>query len=246
MSSVINVRLNEKMTLQFVELYRDQRVLWDKEHEAYNKRTERLRAYRRIAEAMSVEGLGVPEVASKIKNIRSTYLQELKKIKDSAQRHLVQSEEEVASSPYVPKLLWFSILDSMIGGAAVKRLYSSPSTADMLSIDYADESSCPASSNNYSTPYDYNSSYASDSADPAVKRERPSSSSSMVDEVPPAKRLMYERQQSSTELFSRYIATSLEALPPRLSVWAQKEVHDVLVKYKFMELDQLDKIDQQR
>lgn len=136
MSSVINVRLNEKMTLRFVELYRDQRVLWDKEHEAYNKRTERLRAYRRIAEAMSVEGLGVPEVASKIKNIRSTYLQELKKIKDSAQRHLVQSEEEEASSPYVPKLLWFSILDSMIGGAAVKRLYSSPSTADMLVSTY--------------------------------------------------------------------------------------------------------------
>ncbi|XP_008186349.1 uncharacterized protein LOC100164228 [Acyrthosiphon pisum] len=237
MSSVINVRLNEKMTLRFVELYRDQRVLWDKEHEAYNKRTERLRAYRRIAEAMSVEGLGVPEVASKIKNIRSTYLQELKKIKDSAQRHLVQSEEEDASSPYVPKLLWFSILDSMIGGAAVKRLYSSPSTADMLSIDYADESSCPASSNNYTTPFDYGSSYANDLADPA---KRPSSSSSVVDEPPLAKRLMYERQQSSAELFSRYIATSLEALPPRLSVQAQKEVHDVLVKYKILELDQLE------
>ncbi|CAI6366208.1 unnamed protein product [Macrosiphum euphorbiae] len=235
MSSVINVRLNEKMTLRFVELYRDQRVLWDKEHEAYNKRTERLRAYRRIAEAMSVEGLGVPEVASKIKNIRSTYLQELKKIKDSAQRHLVQSEEEDASSPYVPKLLWFSILDSMIGGAAVKRLYSSPSTADMLSIDYADESSCPGSSNNYTTaPFDYGSSYANDSA------KRPSSSSSVVDEPPLAKRLMYERQQSSAELFSRYIATSLETLPPRLSVQAQKEVHDVLVKYKFLELDQLE------
>ncbi|KAL4143233.1 hypothetical protein QTP88_005590 [Uroleucon formosanum] len=237
MSSVINVRLNEKMTLRFVELYRDQRVLWDKEHEAYNKRTERLRAYRRIAEAMSVDGLGVPEVASKIKNIRSTYLQELKKIKDSAQRHLIQSEEEDASSPYVPKLLWFSILDSMIGGAAVKRLYSSPSTADMLSIDYADESSCPASSNNYTMPYDYGPSYANDSVDPG---KRPSSSSSVLDEPPLAKRLMYERQQSSAELFSRYIATSLEALPPRLSIQAQKEVHDVLVKYKFLELDQLE------
>lgn len=132
MSSVINVRLNERMTVQFVELYRDERLLWDKEHEAYNKRTERLRAYRRIADGMGVEGLGVPEVASKIKNIRSTYLQELKKIKDSAQRHLVQSEEEDASSPYVPKLLWFPILDSMIGDAAVKRLYSSPPASDML------------------------------------------------------------------------------------------------------------------
>lgn len=132
MSSVINVRLNERMTVQFVELYRDERLLWDKEHESYNKRTERLRAYRRIADGMAVEGLGVPEVASKIKNIRSTYLQELKKIKDSAQRHLIQSEEEEASSPYVPKLLWFPILDSMIGDMAVKRLYSSPPASDML------------------------------------------------------------------------------------------------------------------
>jgi len=106
------------------------------------------------------------------------------------------------------------------------------------SIDYADESSCLANSNNYtSASFDYGSSYANDSADPA---KRPSSSSSVVDEPPLAKRLMYERQQSSAELFSRYIATSLEALPPRLSVQAQKEVHDVLVKYKFLELDQLE------
>lgn len=132
MSSVINVRLNETMTLRFVELYRDQRLLWDKEHESYNKRAERLRGYQRIADGMNVEGLGVAEVASKIKNIRSTYLQELKKIKDSSQRHLVQSEEEDVAGPYVPKLVWFPIIDSMIGGAAVKRLYSSPSTAEIM------------------------------------------------------------------------------------------------------------------
>lgn len=135
MSSVINVRLNESMTLRFVELYRDQRLLWDKEHEAYNKRAERLRAYQQIADGMNVEGLGVAEVASKIKNIRSTYLQELKKIKDSAQRLLAKSEEEDdTAGPYVPKLVWFPIIDSMIGGAAVKRLYSSPSTAEILVI----------------------------------------------------------------------------------------------------------------
>eukprot|EP00102_Acyrthosiphon_pisum_P024560 XP_016661770.1 PREDICTED: uncharacterized protein LOC107884378 [Acyrthosiphon pisum] len=239
MSSVSNVRLDEKMTLRFVELYRDQRVLWDKAHDAYNWQTERLRAYRRISEAMSVEGLGVPEVARKIKNIRSTYLQELKKIKYSARWHHDKSEEEDASSPYVPKVLWFSIVNSMIGGAAIKRLYSLPSTADVLTINYANESSRLANSNNYTTaPFDYGLSYANDSANPA---KRPSSSSSVVDEPPFAKRLMYDRQQKSAELFSRYIATSLEALPPRLSVQAQKEVHDVLVKYKLLELDQLEK-----
>lgn len=58
--------------------------------------------------------------------------------------------------------------------------------------------------------------------------------------VSPAKRLQYEQQQSSTELFSKYIATSLEALPPRLAIQAQKDLHDVLVKYKMMEFDQED------
>lgn len=135
MSSVINVRLNESMTLRFVELYRDQRLLWDKEHEAYNKRTERLRAYRSIANEMNIDGMGVSEVATKIKNIRSTYLQELKKINDSAKRiQQMQSEDEEAAKPYVPKVNWFNIIDSMIGGATAKRLYSSPTTAEMKVI----------------------------------------------------------------------------------------------------------------
>ncbi|VVC41783.1 MADF domain [Cinara cedri] len=235
MSSVINVRLNEKMTLRFVELYRDQRLLWDKEHEAYNKRTDRLRAYRRIADGMAVDGLGVPEVASKIKNIRSTYLQELKKIKDSAHRHLVLSEEDGdAASPYVPKLAWFPIIDSMIGGAAVKRLYSSPSTAEMLSIDYAEDEE------GYSSY-----SYADNGGDATVstgKRHHPHQSHHLHEPPddsppPPAKRFVYEKQQSSIELFSKYMATSLETLQPRQAVRAQKEMHDVLVKYKLMEFE---------
>lgn len=53
----------------------------------------------------------------------------------------------------------------------------------------------------------------------------------------PAKRF-HEQQQSSTELFSKYIATTLDALPPRLAIQAQKDLHDVLVKYKMMEFDQ--------
>lgn len=53
-----------------------------------------------------------------------------------------------------------------------------------------------------------------------------------------AKRLRYEQQQSSVDLFAKYIGTSLEALSPRMATQAQKEIHDILVKYKLMELDQ--------
>lgn len=146
-SSVINVRLNEQLTLKFVELYRDERLLWDKQHESYGKRTDRLRAYKRIADCMGVQGLGVSAVAGKIKNIRSTYLQELKKIREFAHRQQQiggggnDSDDDednppgmavAAASGYVPKLVWFPILDSMIGDATVKRLKSSPSTAELL------------------------------------------------------------------------------------------------------------------
>ncbi|VVC45691.1 Hypothetical protein CINCED_3A008894 [Cinara cedri] len=44
--------------------------------------------------------------------------------------------------------------------------------------------------------------------------------------------VIQEHHQSSIELFSKYIARSLETLPRSLAVLAQKEMHDILVDYK--------------
>lgn len=61
------------------------------------------------------------------------------------------------------------------------------------------------------------------------------------DDVPPATdgygRLHYGLQQSSSELFGRYIASSLDSLSPRMALQAQKDLHDVLIKYRLMECD---------
>lgn len=93
------------------------------------------------------------------------------------------------------------------------------------SINYAyDEHAYPTDDNDYR-----------DSSSPAGRfNKRPSSP---TEPSPTAKRPQYQRQQSTVELFAKYIATSLDALPPRLAVWAQKDLHDVLVKYKLMEFD---------
>lgn len=45
----------------------------------------------------------------------------------------------------------------------------------------------------------------------------------------------YEKQQSSNELFGKYMATSLDALPPQLAIQAQKDIHDILIKYKLID-----------
>ncbi|VVC45693.1 MADF domain [Cinara cedri] len=122
--STINVRFDEDTTLRFVKLYRDQRLLWDKGHESYNKRADRLNAYRRIVDEMAIDKLGVSEVVSKIKSIRSTYQQEVQKIRASAQS---DKRDADAASPYVPRVQWFPIMDAMIGGSEVDRFCPSPS-----------------------------------------------------------------------------------------------------------------------
>jgi hypothetical protein len=40
-------------------------------------------AYKEIVKAIDIEGFGVPEVKKKIKNVHSTYAQEIKKIEES-------------------------------------------------------------------------------------------------------------------------------------------------------------------
>lgn len=134
-SSVNNVRLGERLTTQFVQLYRNEKLLWDADHPLYKKRTERLRAYRRIVDGMRIEGFGVPEVANKIKNIRSTYLQELKKIKESVQqqremRGSMMDDGDEPESQYVPKVVWFPIMNSMF--APIIERQPSPSTTQII------------------------------------------------------------------------------------------------------------------
>lgn len=114
------------MTLRLVQLYQQQPVLWDKGHVWNKKRTERMRAYRYIAEIMDVDKMGTYEVADKIRRIRNEYMQELKKIKVSMQQYLNRHPSDKLVRPYVPRQEWFPIINSMVGIESVERLYSYP------------------------------------------------------------------------------------------------------------------------
>jgi len=51
---------------------------------------------RRQAGTVAVDGMGVPEVTSEIENIRSTYLQELKKINECGRRRAAGEDEDAS------------------------------------------------------------------------------------------------------------------------------------------------------
>lgn len=94
------MRWGESETCIFSKIYISHACLWNPEHTFYKMRNKRLHAYREIM-AQFYDATGIKlneiEVKLKIKNLRSTYLQEIQKIKQ-------RSNEEWT---YRPALKWF-------------------------------------------------------------------------------------------------------------------------------------------
>ena len=67
------------VTIAFIQEYKVHECLWNFKSPVYKNKHMREAAYQEIVREMNIDGFGVPEVKNKIKNLRSTYAQELKK-----------------------------------------------------------------------------------------------------------------------------------------------------------------------
>ncbi|KAH1010209.1 hypothetical protein HUJ05_004540 [Dendroctonus ponderosae] len=100
----------ESDTIKFVELYEKEECLWNFRHPVYKHRNARDKAIQNIIKEMNLPDFGVNELKNKIKNIRSTYQQEVNKIKRSKQMFVGDVMEE-----YKTNLAWFPIADRFLG-----------------------------------------------------------------------------------------------------------------------------------
>lgn len=101
MSKSTKLRWGEVETYKFVKIYLSHEYLWNSEHENYKLKDKRQKAYQAIMkEFMSSTGirLNESEVRIKIKNLRSTYIQEVAKIRKRSNHN----------SSYVPTIKWFA------------------------------------------------------------------------------------------------------------------------------------------
>lgn len=115
------MRWSENETYQFVKIYLSHELLWNPEHSAYRLKNKRLKAYREIiAELNETTGilLNETELKIKIKNLRSTYMQEIVKIK----------QRSSAEWAYKPNMKWFSEWHKCFGG--IKKPVEDASTFD--------------------------------------------------------------------------------------------------------------------
>ncbi|XP_035435903.1 uncharacterized protein LOC118266533 [Spodoptera frugiperda] len=110
-----NVCFTERETARLVNIYKDYDCLWNPKHEAYRDQATRLAAYKEILEKLNIPNLKVKDVPIKIKNLRSTYYQEIKRIRRSVR----------AGGPtYKPKVSWFKTLHNLLEPFVFERPYA--------------------------------------------------------------------------------------------------------------------------
>ncbi|XP_066151266.1 uncharacterized protein [Euwallacea fornicatus] len=110
----------EADTIKFVELYEKAECLWNFRHPVYKHRNARDKAIQNMLKEMNMADFGVNELKNKIKNIRSTYQQEVNKIRRSKENLGGGIMEE-----YKTNLAWFHIADRFLRGV-INSTYRSP------------------------------------------------------------------------------------------------------------------------
>ncbi|XP_049876182.1 uncharacterized protein LOC126373875 [Pectinophora gossypiella] len=98
------MRWGEAVTTEFVRMYLKHECLWNPDHPSYKMRHVREKAYYAISsefKAATSKNLSVPEVKVKIKNLRTTYCQQVHKI----------LQKSGPDSMYEPSLVWFHEMD---------------------------------------------------------------------------------------------------------------------------------------
>ncbi|KAL4718422.1 hypothetical protein ACJJTC_016043 [Scirpophaga incertulas] len=109
-------KLSDSEMTYLVELYRENEVLWNVTHKSYRNRDARDNAYERIRDSLNITpSLSLQDISKKIKNLRSTYIKERKKI-DASFRSGASTQ-----SVYKPKMPWFEIADGFLRTYTSKR-----------------------------------------------------------------------------------------------------------------------------
>ncbi|XP_028167363.1 uncharacterized protein LOC114357782 [Ostrinia furnacalis] len=101
------MRWSEAVTLEFVKIYLKHECLWNPAHPGYKMKAQREKSYFSIITEFkdsTSKTLTVPEVKMKIKNLRTTYVQQVHKI-------LQKSNPD---SMYEPSLVWFHEMDKCL------------------------------------------------------------------------------------------------------------------------------------
>lgn len=102
------MKLSEEQTYNLLVTFQEYECLWNISSGNYRNRNMRKAAEEEIVSKLQIEGFGISEFKQKIKNLRTTYHQEIQKIARS------KKSGSGTEDMYTPSLKWFSIMDYIV------------------------------------------------------------------------------------------------------------------------------------
>lgn len=100
-----NPKWSEDLTIQMIIEYEKREYLWNPVSEHYKNKKIREQGYIEIINALNLVDVTVKELKNKIKNIRSSYSVELKKIR---------AARKAGAHAYKPSVTWFEHADRFL------------------------------------------------------------------------------------------------------------------------------------
>lgn len=117
-----NIKWDVETTIKFIQLYKLHPCLWNFKSPEYKIKQKRDAAYNSIVNGMNITGFGTLEVKNKIKNLRSTYQQENKKIQES------KKSGAGLSNVYTSNIKWLKEMEEVFSKDLNKNVFENVST----------------------------------------------------------------------------------------------------------------------
>ncbi|XP_075970032.1 uncharacterized protein LOC142986619 [Anticarsia gemmatalis] len=216
--------------IKFIEIYRSHDCLWDTENLNYKNRDARNAALAAFAQEFGVEGFGPKEITNKIKNLRTQYHGERKKIKDS------MGTGSGTADVFISKLSWYNLMDSFLKKSSEHR----QTTSNMVSNTSQDDIVFEYIDNTENNPNIPNSDVQVLHAPSPMPKKTTKKTSGYIESALNKldnieKRARLEKTDDDLDNFGKYVASSLRILNTENSIHAQDEIQAVLSKFKLLD-----------
>ncbi|XP_013166484.1 PREDICTED: uncharacterized protein LOC106116966 [Papilio xuthus] len=247
------MRWNEAVTLEFVKIYLKHECLWNPSHPDYKIKYERDKAYADIAsefQLSTMKSLSIPEIKIKIKNLRTTYLQQVHKIIQCSTPDCI----------YEPSLIWFHEMDQYMKNIPTNRHSALYNTTQETSVvdsscqiwvdqDQPNDNTEESDTNplNPSTDTEYDSTKPGISLH--IKKEADYSSQTFKKiKKKKTKRLSSEQHYSTDstsesvaledefDIYGKYIASQLRSMDLQKALQLQLEINNLVSRARISDL----------
>lgn len=211
-------RWDDKTTFKFVAAYLKHECLWNTNSDLYKNKALKADAIYDLDQTMGIRDFHEKQIKIKIKSIRSTYCQELKKIKES---------ELSGTSPYiyVPTLKWFSMLHKCLNNLKPESTAvaneNNLKTEDVLAWEFPDEIT--------ETEVEIKSKLIERQA---VKRKHHGDDKTTLKLNNIKDASTNSLREDEFDMFGKLIATQLKSLPLMLALEAEENIQSLMTKIR--------------